>query len=99
MASGFDSTAGFLHADAQGRHSLTHYVLELLRADIDAAILPWAAKTIWRRADFPVTPSGVVRLQPALAALVSQHRSAACPQRKLDAAVEQLNKMILCAPK
>jgi CRISP-associated protein Cas1 len=38
IASGFDSSAGFLHADAQGRHSLTYDVLELLRADIDAAI-------------------------------------------------------------
>jgi CRISPR-associated protein Cas1 len=97
IASGFDSTAGFLHADAQGRHSLTYDVLELLRSDIDEAILPWVASTIWRKADFPVTPSGVVRLQPTLAALVAQKASAACPQAKLDAAVEWIRGAILNA--
>jgi CRISPR-associated protein Cas1 len=97
IASGFDSTAGFLHADAQGRHSLTYDVLELLRADIDAAILPWAAKTIWKRADFPVTPSGVVRLQPTLAALVVQCTSAASPQAKLDEAAVWVKEAILTA--
>ena len=64
IAFGFDSTAGFLHADAQGRHSLTYDALELVRADIDARILPWVASHTWKRADFPVTPEGVVRLQP-----------------------------------
>jgi CRISPR-associated protein Cas1 len=72
IAAGFDSTAGFLHADADGRHSLTYDALELLRADIDVRILPWVASHTWRRSDFPVTPQGVVRLQPTLAALVAQ---------------------------
>jgi CRISP-associated protein Cas1 len=72
IAYGFDSTAGFLHADAQGRHSLTYDALELVRADIDARVLPWAASHAWKRADFPVTPEGVVRLQPNLAADVVQ---------------------------
>jgi hypothetical protein len=31
---------GFLNADAQGRHSPTYNLLELLRADIDNVILP-----------------------------------------------------------
>jgi CRISPR-associated protein Cas1 len=43
IAAGFDSTAGFLHADADGRHSLTYDALELLRADLDARILTWVA--------------------------------------------------------
>jgi CRISP-associated protein Cas1 len=72
IASGYDSTAGFLHADASGRHSLTYDVLELLRADIDLRILPWVASHTWKRSDFPVTPEGIVRLQPPLAALVVQ---------------------------
>lgn len=53
---GFDPACGFLHADADGRYSLSYDVLELLRADIDAAILPWVASQTWKRADFPVTP-------------------------------------------
>jgi hypothetical protein len=57
-------SAVFLHAEAEGRHSLTYDVLELLRADIDNAILPWAASHTWKRPDFPVTPEGIVRLQP-----------------------------------
>lgn len=72
MAFGFDSAGGFLHADAQGRHSLTYDALELTRAEIDARILPWVATHTWKRADFPVTPKGVVRLQPTLAAYVAQ---------------------------
>src|SRR5262249_12348701 len=68
QASGFDSAAGFLHADAEGRHSLTYDVLELLRADIDNAILPWVISHTWKRPDFPVTREGIVRLQPTLAA-------------------------------
>ena len=72
IAFGFDSTVGFLHADAQGRHSLTYDALELVRADIDARILPWVATHVWKRADFPVTPEGVVRLQPTLAAYVAE---------------------------
>lgn len=72
QASSFDSAAGFLHADAEGRHSLTYDVMELLRADIDNAILPWASSHTWKRPDFPVTPEGVVRLQPTLAAVLAQ---------------------------
>jgi CRISPR-associated protein Cas1 len=97
IAAGFDSTAGFLHADSQGRHSLTYDVLELLRADIDAAVLPWVARTIWRRADFPVTLSGVARLQPALAALVVQRTAAAIRQENLNAAVLWVKDAILAA--
>jgi CRISPR-associated endonuclease Cas1 len=96
IAFGFDSTAGFLHADAQGRHSLTYDVLELLRADVDAAILPWVAKTIWRRADFPVTPSGVVRLQPTLAAAVAER--AVLPQKHVDSAIQWLSDQLQLRP-
>jgi CRISP-associated protein Cas1 len=88
IAAGFDSTAGFLHADANGRHSLTYDALELLRADIDARILPWVAVHTWKRSDFPVTPQGVVRLQPTLAALVVQN--ALVPQEKIDQIIEWL---------
>jgi CRISP-associated protein Cas1 len=73
-----------MHADAAGRASLTYDAMELLRADIDAAILPWVASHKWKRADFPVTPEGVVRLQSSLAAVVAQRASAAITQRDLD---------------
>jgi CRISPR-associated protein Cas1 len=88
IAAGFDSTAGFLHADANGRHSLTYDALELLRADIDVRILPWVASHTWKRSDFPVTPTGVVRLQPPLAALVVQ--KAIIPQAKMNQIIEWL---------
>jgi CRISPR-associated protein Cas1 len=93
IASGFDSTAGFLHADAQGRHSLTYDALELVRADIDARLLPWVASHTWKRADFPATPEGVVRLQPTLAAVVAQ--TAILPERQLDQAIEWLQTLLV----
>jgi CRISPR-associated protein Cas1 len=92
IAAGFDSTAGFLHADAKGRHSLTYDALELLRADIDARILPWIAAHTWKRSDFPVTPQGIVRLQPTLATLVVQN--AAVPQEKMDQTIEWLGAAV-----
>jgi CRISPR-associated protein Cas1 len=94
LASGFDSAAGFLHADAGGRHSLTYDLLELLRPDIDKAILPWIASQTWKRPDFPVTPEGIVRLQPTLAAVVAQR--AMREQRVVDAAVEWLKIVFSC---
>lgn len=87
-AHGFDPACGFLHADAPGRYSLTCDVMELLRADIDAKLLPWIASHTWKRPDFPVTPEGAVRLQPALAAVVAQ--KAAVPQADVDRAIEWL---------
>jgi CRISPR-associated protein Cas1 len=92
QACGFDSAAGYLHADAEGRHSLTYDVLELLRAEIDNAILPWVASHTWKRPDFPVTPEGVVRLQPTLAAVVAQ--KAMREQREVDGAVGWLRQII-----
>lgn len=64
-ARGLDPACGFLHADADGRYSLAYDMMELIRADLDAALLPWAAATTWKRADFPVTRErGIVRLAP-----------------------------------
>ncbi|MGA7324544.1 MAG: CRISPR-associated endonuclease Cas1 [Rhodomicrobium sp.] len=97
QASGFESAAGFLHSDAEGRHSLTYDVLELLRADIDNAILPWVASHTWKRQDFPVTPEGIVRLQPTLAAVVAQRGMRA--QRDVDVAVGWLTELLLPARK
>ncbi len=83
-AYGFDPACGFLHADAPGRMSLTYDALELLRADIDAALLPWISSRKWKRADFPVTPEGVVRLQTSLAAVVAQRISETIKAGDLD---------------
>ena len=93
IASGFDSAAGFLHADVQGRHSLTYDALELVRADIDARILPWVASHTWKRADFPVTPEGVVRLQPTLAAYVAE--KALLEKTEIDKVLEWLKANLL----
>jgi CRISPR/Cas system-associated endonuclease Cas1 len=90
---GFDSTAGFLHADSNGRHSLTYDALELVRADIDARILPWIATHTWKRSDFPVTPEGVVRLQPTLAAHVVQR--AMLGQREIDEGIGRLGNVMI----
>jgi CRISPR-associated protein Cas1 len=95
QACGFDSAAGYLHADAEGRHSLTYDVLELLRADIDAAILAWVASHNWKRPDFPVTPEGIVRLQPTLAAVVAQR--AMREQKVVDGAAAWLRNLLSAA--
>jgi CRISPR-associated protein Cas1 len=95
LAFGFDSAAGFLHADAGGRHSLTYDLLELLRPDIDKAILPWVASHTWKRPDFPVTPEGIVRLQPTLAAVVAQR--AMREQGEIDGAVGWLRNLLSAA--
>jgi CRISPR-associated protein Cas1 len=95
IAAGFDSTAGFLHADADSRHSLTYDVLELLRADVDVRVLPWVATQTWKRSDFPVTPTGVVRLQPTLAALVVQYTF--IPHEKINQVIEWLAAAVRAA--
>ncbi len=92
---GFDPACGFLHADAQGRYSLSYDALELLRADIDAAILPWVASVTWKRADFPVTPEGIVRLNAPLAAVVAQRTAELLPQTRLDAAAQWMREAIM----
>ena len=93
QATGFDSAAGFLHADAEGRHSLTYDVMELLRAGIDNAILPWVASQTWKRPDFPVTPEGTVRLQPTLAAIVAQR--ALLSETAIAAAIDWLQEFVM----
>jgi CRISP-associated protein Cas1 len=97
QASGFDSAAGFLHADAEVRHSLTYDVMELLRADVDNAILPWVASHTWKRPHFPVTPEGIVRLQPTLAAVVAQRAMA--PQKLVDRTADWLCNLMAPMPK
>jgi hypothetical protein len=42
-----------------------------LRADIDKRMHSFLASRVWSRADFPVQKSGVVRLHPALARVVT----------------------------
>jgi CRISP-associated protein Cas1 len=92
QAAGFDSMAGFMHADDNGRHSLAYDLLELLRADVDSSILAWVAGHIWKRPDFPVTPEGLVRLQPTLAAVVAQ--KAILSEKVVDGAVEWLENSL-----
>jgi CRISP-associated protein Cas1 len=92
-AYGFDPACGFLHADAPGRYSLAYDLMELLRADIDARMFAWIASHTWKRSDFPVTPEGVVRLQPALAVVVAQ--KAALPQRDIDRTISWLADLLM----
>jgi hypothetical protein len=67
-------------------------VPKLPRADIDAAVLSWLASHTWKRPDFPVTPEGIVRLQPTLAAVVAQR--AMREQKEVDAAVGWLSQRL-----
>ena len=71
VAHGLDAAAGFLHRPEDHRASLAYDALELLRADIDTRILSFIAARVWHRADFPVSPSGAVRLLPDLARVVA----------------------------
>ena len=89
---GLDPACGFLHADAQGRYSLAYDMMELLRSDIDQRILPWVASHMWKRADFPVTREGEVRLQSTLAAVVMQR--ARVEQAEIDKCIEWLKDVI-----
>ena len=98
-ARGLDPACGFLHADADGRYSLAWDMMELLRADLDAALLPWVAATTWKRADFPVTRDrGIVRLTPPLAAVVAQKAADAVPQSALDQAAAWITAQITAEP-
>ena len=92
-AYGFDPACGFLHADAPGRYSLAYDLMELLRADIDGRMFAWITSHTWKRPDFPVTPEGVVRLQPTLAAVVAQ--KAALPQQDIDRTMSWLAELLL----
>lgn len=80
-------------ADAPGRYSLTYDVMELLRADIDTKMFAWIASHTWKRPDFPVTPEGVVRLQPTLAAVIAQ--KAVLPQKDIDQAISWLADVVM----
>ena len=73
--------------------------MELIRADLDAALLPWVAATTWKRADFPVTRDrGIVRLTPPLAAVVAQKAADAVPQSALDQAAAWITAQITAEP-
>jgi CRISPR-associated protein Cas1 len=85
---GLDPACGFLHSLKDYRASLAYDALELVRADIDTRILSFLASRLWSRADFPVLPSGVVRLQPSLARVVAAR--ATLPQITANAAAAWL---------
>jgi CRISPR/Cas system-associated endonuclease Cas1 len=94
-AIGLDPCVGFLHGDEPGRYSLAYDLLELLRAEIDHAMLPWIASRTWSRADFPVTRSGIVRVQATLVRVLAQRAVAAVPPTKVQGAAEWLGDMLL----
>lgn len=52
---GFDPAFGFLHSSRHGRASLSYDALELLRPEIDRAIVRICERHIFARADFPIT--------------------------------------------
>lgn len=67
---GFNTFCGFLHADKQGRDSLTYDLIELYRSKVDALVLKLIEKTTFRKGDFIPVADGSVRLSPNLAKLV-----------------------------
>ena len=64
-------------------------------AEIDHAMLPWIASRTWSRADFPVTRSGIVRVQATLVRVLAQRAVAAVPPTKVQGAAEWLGDMLL----
>jgi len=71
-------------------------MMELLRANIDERFLTWVASHTWKRADFPVTREGEVRLQPTLAAVVVQ--KAHVEHIEIDRCIEWLKAAIFESP-
>jgi CRISPR-associated protein Cas1 len=59
---GFDVAIGFLHTVQESRASLAYDAVELFRASIDARILSFLDNNTFRREDFGLTRSGVIRL-------------------------------------
>ena len=98
VSAGLDASVGFLHSDLDGRYSLAYDLLELLRPEIDAAIMPWISGHRWSRADFPTTRSGLVQLQPALARVVVERTVAAVPAARTEQAAGWLRDMIVAQP-
>jgi CRISPR-associated endonuclease Cas1 len=90
FAAGFDPGIGYLHLDREGRYSLAYDLLELLRADIDNSMLPWIASQKWRRADFPVTTTGIVRCHPNLVRVIMQRTAATITPALVDKAAAWL---------
>ena len=74
IAKGLDVAVGSLHADSDGRDSLTYDLMEPLRPLVDERVLGWVRGCRWRRTDFKVTVEGVVRLHMDLAKVVVQRR-------------------------
>jgi CRISPR-associated protein Cas1 len=96
VARGLDPAVGSLHTERDGRNSLTYDLIEALRPRIDVRLLSWIAAQIWRRADFTVDTSGVVRLHPALARVVVQ--VSALPDGLIEAEVDHYLALIRRAP-
>jgi len=94
FAVGFDPCFGFLHVERQGRYSLAYDLLELLRPEIDNAILPWIASRRWSRADFPVTKSGIVRVHSNLTRVVMQRVASAITTDRVDRAAAWLATVV-----
>ena len=85
VAKGLDVAVGTLHADSDGRDSLTYDLMEPLRPRVDSQVLGWVAATKWRRTDFKVTVEGIVRLHQDLAKVVVQ--KAVLPGREVEGVV------------
>ena len=68
---GFDVAIGFLHTVQENRASLAYDAVELFRASIDARILSFLGNNAFRREDFGLTRSGVIRLTPEIGRVVA----------------------------
>jgi CRISPR-associated protein Cas1 len=90
---GFDLAAGFLHADKDGRDSLTWDLIETRRAEVDRLVLAWLTKTTLGRGDFARLADGSITLHPQTCRAL-----AACcmlPQETLDGDAAWLRDAVL----
>lgn len=67
IASGLDSTIGYLHACHPGRAALVYDLMEPLRSQVDRLVLDLVRSSAFSPNDFILTDRGICRLHPQLA--------------------------------
>lgn len=71
IANGYDPTLGIMHNSKRGSPAWVLDMIELERAEVDAAILQLVREKTFAAADFIIRKDGVCRLSPQLARMVA----------------------------
>jgi CRISP-associated protein Cas1 len=72
VATGLESTLGYLHANHPGRIALVYDLMEPLRPLVDRHILDFVQSHTFTASDFVMTQRGVCRLHPQLARAIAR---------------------------